>query len=206
MWGGWGGGSKNNGARETVNEQAIRDLAAESIALKKRFFEENARLLLEVGERLAQCLRAGGKVLTFGNGGSAADAQHFAGELVGRFRRDRPALAALALTTDPSVVTAIGNDMGFDAVFRRQIEAHGKPGDVAFGISTSGRSPNVVEALRVAGARGLLTIGLTGGGGGRFEGKVHYLIDVPSHDTPRIQEVHAMVVHVLCQIVEEAMP
>ena len=189
-----------------MNEQGIRDVAAASSALKRRFFDENARLLVEVGERLAQSLRSGGKVLTFGNGGSAADAQHFAGELVGRFLRDRPALAAMALTTDASVVTAIGNDMGFDAVFRRQIEAHGRPGDVAVGISTSGRSPNVLEALRVANARGLLTVGLTGGGGGRLEGMVHYLIDVPSHETPRIQEVHAMVVHILCQIVEEAMP
>jgi D-sedoheptulose 7-phosphate isomerase len=189
-----------------MNEQGIRDMAAASLALKKRFFDENAALLVEVGERIAESLRSGGKLLTFGNGGSAADAQHFAGELVGRFLRDRPALAAVALTTDPSVVTAIGNDMGYEAVFRRQIEAHGKPGDAALGISTSGRSPNVVEALRVAKARGLLTIGMTGGGGGRLEGMVHYLIDVPSHDTPRIQEVHAMVVHVLCQIVEEAMP
>src|SRR6185503_7909646 len=128
-----------------MNEQGIRDVAAESIALKKRFFDENARLLVEVGGRIAECLRSGGKVLTFGNGGSAADAQHLAGELVGRFLRDRPALSALALTTDPSVVTAIGNDMGFDAVFRRQVEAHGRPGYVAFGISTSGRSPNVLE-------------------------------------------------------------
>jgi len=189
-----------------MNEQAIRDIAATSAALKRRFFDENARLLMEVGERIAQCLRSGGKVLTFGNGGSAADAQHFACELVGRFLRDRPALAAMALTTDPSVMTAIGNDMGYDAVFRRQIEGHGRPGDVALGISTSGRSPNVLEALRVARARGLLTIGMTGGGGGRMEGLVHYLVDVPSHDTPRIQEVHTMVVHVLCQIVEEAMP
>jgi D-sedoheptulose 7-phosphate isomerase len=189
-----------------MNEQAIRAVAAESVALKTRFFEENARLLMEVGGRMAECLRSGGKVLTFGNGGSAADAQHLAGELVGRFLRDRPALSALALTTDPSVVTAIGNDLGFDAVFRRQVEAHGRPGDVAFGISTSGRSPNVVEALRLARARGLLTIGMTGGGGGRLEGMVHYLIDVPSHETPRIQEVHSMVVHILCQIVEEAMP
>jgi D-sedoheptulose 7-phosphate isomerase len=189
-----------------MNEQSIRDVAADSIALKKRFFDENARLLVEVGERIAESLRSGGKVLTFGNGGSAADAQHFACELVGRFLRERRALAAMALSTDPSVMTAIGNDMGYEAVFRRQIEAHGKPGDVALGISTSGRSPNVVEALRVAKARGLLTIGMTGGGGGRLEGMVHYLIDVPHHDTPRIQEVHAMVVHVLCQIVEEAMP
>ena len=189
-----------------MNEQAIRDMAQASAALKRRFFDENARLLMEVGERIAQSLRSGGKVLTFGNGGSAADASHLAGELVGRFLRDRPGLAALALTTDPSVVTAIGNDFGYDAVFRRQVEAHGKPGDVALGITTSGRSPNVVEALRVAKARGLLTVGMTGGGGGRLEGMVHYLIDVPSHETPRIQEVHTMVVHVLCQIVEEAMP
>ena len=189
-----------------MNEQAIRDMAAGSIALKKRFFDENAKLLAEVGERMAQCIRSGGKILTFGNGGSAADASHFAAELVGRFLRDRPGLAALALTTDASVMTAIGNDFGYDAVFRRQVEAHGKPGDVALGITTSGRSPNVVEALRVAKARGLLTVGLTGGGGGRLDGMVHYLIDVPSHETPRIQEVHTMVVHVLCQIVEEAMP
>jgi len=189
-----------------MNEQGIRDIAADSIALKQRFFSENAPLLVEVGGRIAECLRSGGKVLTFGNGGSAADAQHFAGELVGRFLLDRPALAAVALTTDPSVVTAIGNDMGYDAIFRRQIEAHGRPGDVAVGISTSGRSPNVVEALRVAHARGLLTVALTGGGGGRLGGLVHYLIDVPHHATPRIQEVHGMVVHILCQIVEEAMP
>src|SRR5213075_2678922 len=107
---------------------------------------DNAGHVLTVGRRIADVLRSGGKVLTFGNGGSAADAQHFAAELVGRFLRDRRALAAMALTTDPSVLTAIGNDMGYDAVFRRQIEAHGKPGDVALGISTSGRSPNVVEA------------------------------------------------------------
>lgn len=189
-----------------MNEQGVRDVAAESIALKKRFFSENAPLLVEVGGRIAECLRSGGKVLTFGNGGSAADAQHLAGELVGRFRHDRAAFAALALTTDASVVTAIGNDMGFEAVFRRQVEAHGRPGDVALGISTSGRSANVAEALRVARDRGLLTVALTGGGGGRLGGVVHYLIDVPHHDTPRIQEVHGMVVHILCQIVEEAMP
>src|SRR5687767_5775822 len=189
-----------------MNEADVRAVAAESVALKQRFFDDNARLIVEVGGVMADRLRSGGKVLTFGNGGSAADAQHLAGELVGRFLRDRPALAAMALTTDPSVITAVGNDMGYEAVFRRQVEAHGRPGDVALGISTSGRSPNVVEALRVAQARGLLTIGMTGGGGGRLEGMVHYLIDVPSHETPRIQEVHTMVVHVLCQIVEEAMP
>lgn len=188
-----------------MDEAGIRRIAAESLTLKERFFSESAPLLLEVGQRMVECLRSGGKILTFGNGGSAADAQHLAGELVGRFLRERPGLPALALTTDPSVITAIGNDMGYDAVFRRQVEAHGRAGDVAVGISTSGRSPNVVEALRVARQRGLLTIGLTGGGGGRLGGLVHYLVDVPHHDTPRIQEVHGMVIHILCQLVEEGM-
>lgn len=183
----------------------IRKIVADSVAIKERFFADNAELLLEVGQRLTECLRSGGKVLTFGNGGSAADAQHLAAELVGRFLRERPGLSALALTTDPSVITSIGNDMGFEAVFRRQIEAHGKPGDVALGISTSGRSPNVYEAFRLARQRGLLTIALSGGGGGRLGGLVHYLIDVPSDETPRVQEVHTMVVHILCQYVEEAM-
>ena len=187
-----------------MNVEDIRRIAAESLALKERFFAENAELLLTVGGRIAASLQAGGKVLVFGNGGSAADAQHFAAELVGRFMRDRAALAALALTTDPSIITAIGNDLGFDVVFRRQVEAHGRPGDVAVGISTSGQSPNVVEALRVARERGLVTIGLTGRGGGKVATLVDHLIDVPHHDTARIQEVHAMVVHVLCQIVEEA--
>lgn len=189
-----------------MDAAAVRMLAAESAALKQRFFSENAELLVDVGRRMAECLRGGGKVLVFGNGGSAADAQHLACELVGRFTRDRPGLAALALTTDPSVMSAVGNDFGYAEVFRRQIDAHGRPGDVALGISTSGRSANVVEALRLARDKGLLTVGLTGGGGGRLGGLVHYLIDVPHEKTPRIQEVHAMVVHVLCQIIEEALP
>jgi D-sedoheptulose 7-phosphate isomerase len=188
-----------------MDQADVLRIVRESLAIKERFFVENASLLVEVARRMTECFRAGGKVLTFGNGGSAADAQHFAGELVGRFKLDRPGLPALALTTDPSVITAIGNDMGFDAVFRRQVEAHGRPGDVAVGISTSGRSANVVEALRLARGRGLLTVGMTGGGGGRLGSLVHYLIDVPDHDTPRIQEVHGMVVHLLCQMVEEAM-
>lgn len=189
-----------------MEEEDVRRLAAESIALKQRFFSENAGRILEVGRRMAESLRAGGKILAFGNGGSAADAQHLAGELVGRFLRDRPALPALALSTDTSVLTAVGNDLGFEAVFRRQVEAHGRPGDVAIGISTSGRSANVVAALKLARERGLVTVGLTGGGGGSLAGLVDHLIDVPHPETARIQEVHAMVVHLLCQIVEEAQP
>src|SRR5262245_29513876 len=186
-----------------MDEDAVRRIAAESIALKQRFFDENAALLIEVARRVCECLRSGGKILTFGNGGSAADAQHLAGELVGRFTLDRAALPALALTTDPSVITALGNDMGYESVFRRQVEAHGRPGDVAIGISTSGRSANVVEALRAARSRGLVTVGLTGNGGGPLAGLVDHLLDVPHRETARIQEVHAMIVHVLCEIVEE---
>lgn len=186
-----------------MDEAEIRRLAAESRNLKDRFFAESTGGLLEAGRRVAACLRAGGKVLVFGNGGSAADAQHFAGELVGRYLRDRPGLPALALTTDASVVTAVANDIGYEAVFRRQVEAHGRRGDVAVGISTSGNSPNVVEALRAAREAGLVTVALTGEGGGRMAALADQLIAVPSRDTPRIQEVHTMVVHILCAIVEE---
>ena len=184
----------------------VRRIAALSAALKQRFFDEQADALVELGRRIAARLRAGGKVLVFGNGGSAADAQHLAGELVGRFQRDRPGLAALALTTDPTILTAVANDFGFEQVFRRQIDAHGRPGDVAVGISTSGRSPNVLEALRLARERGLLTVGLSGNGGGQLRGLVDHLVDVPHPETARIQEVHAMVVHVLCQVIEDAIP
>ena len=184
--------------------ERVLAIAAESVALKQRFFADNAGLLVAVAGRISESLRAGGKVLAFGNGGSAADAQHFAGELVGRFLKERPGLPALALTTDPSVMTAIANDLGYDQVFRRQVEAHGRRGDVAVGISTSGRSPSVLEALRLARERGLVTVGLTGAGGGALPGLVDYLIDVPHRETPRIQEVHAMVVHILCELVEEA--
>lgn len=186
-----------------MDEEGIRRIAADSIALQQRFFAENAALLLEVGRLIAQRLAAGARVLAFGNGGSAADAQHLAGELVGRFRRGRPALDVLALTTDTSVLTAVGNDLGYENVFRRQVEAHGRAGDVAIGITTSGRSANVLEGLRAARERGLLTVGLTGSGGGGVRALVDHLIDVPHQETARIQEVHGVVIHVLCQVVED---
>src|SRR5262245_58425131 len=169
-----------------MDEERVRLIAAESLALKQRFFEQNASLLVTVGRAISARLRAGGKVLVFGNGGSAADAQHFAGELVGRFLKERQALPALALTTDPSVITAIGNDLGYENVLRRQVDAHGRVGDVAVGISTSGKSPNVIEALRLARSRGMLTVGLTGNGGGPMAALVDHLIDVPHRETPRI--------------------
>ena len=186
-----------------MDEADIRRLAAESAALQQRFFDDKAALLVSVGRRIAAALREGGKVLVFGNGGSAADAQHFAAELVGRFLRDRAAWPALALSTDTSVLTAVGNDLGYENVFRRQVEAHGRRGDVAVGITTSGRSPNVLAALRLAREKGLVTVALTGQGGGEAARLVDHVIDVPHRETARVQEVHAMVVHVLCQVVEE---
>jgi D-sedoheptulose 7-phosphate isomerase len=187
-----------------MNIDELRRAVADSIALKQRFFDERGASLLELGGRLGRVLLGGGRLLAFGNGGSAADAQHFVAELVGRLARDRRALSAIALTTDPSVVTAVGNDLGFDAVFRRQVEAHGRRGDVALAISTSGRSRNVLEAVRAARTLGLRTVGLTGNGGGDLAGLVDDLVDVPHPDTQRIQEVHTMVLHVLAQAVEEA--
>jgi D-sedoheptulose 7-phosphate isomerase len=187
-----------------MDEQAVRAAAAESAAVSQRFFAENSGLIVALGNRIADCVRNGGKVLTFGNGGSAADAQHFAAELVGRYLKDRPAWPAIALTTDTSILTAVGNDLGYESIFRRQVEALGRPGDVAVGISTSGRSANVVAALEKARDLRLVTVGMTGQGGGKLVGRVDYLIEVPHAGTPRIQEVHGLVVHLLCQIVEEA--
>jgi len=187
-----------------MSEERIRQIAADSVSLKQRFFDASAGLIARCAADISDRMRRGHKVLVFGNGGSAADAQHFAAELSGRFRRERAALPALALTTDTSALTAIGNDYGYEQVFSRQVEAHGREGDVAIGISTSGRSPNVVRALEVARARGLLTVALTGRGGGVLAPLADFLIDVPHQDTARIQEVHGMIVHILCELIEES--
>ena len=145
------------------------------------------------------------KVLIAGNGGSAADAQHFAGELVSRFYFDRPALAAIALTTDSSILTAVGNDYGYEDVFARQIQALGQPGDVFIAISTSGNSPNILKAIDTAKARGLTVIGLTGKSGGKMKPLCDICICAPSDSTPRIQECHLVIEHTLCACIEEAM-
>jgi len=152
---------------------------------------------------IGRALASGGQVLAFGNGGSAADAQHFAAELVGRFdaRRTRRALPALALASDASVMTALANDLGYDQVFARQVEAFGRPGDVAVGLTTSGRSPNVLAALSAARTRGMVTIALTGRTGLSVAVDVH--VAVPDERTPRVQEVHGTMLHVLCELVEE---
>jgi len=187
-----------------MDEAGVRAAALDSAELQRRYFDAQAGFILAVGHRIADAVRSGGKVLTIGNGGSAADAQHFAAELVGRYLKNRDAWPAIALTTDTSILTAVANDFGYDAVFRRQVEALGRKGDIAVGISTSGRSPSVVTALARAREMGLVTVGMTGNGGGALAGQVDYLIDVPSPHTPRIQEVHGLVIHVLCAIVEEA--
>ena len=157
--------------------------------------------VVKAAAAIAAALKDGRTVLVFGNGGSAADAQHFAAELVGRYEKDRQAWPAVALTTDTSALTAIGNDYGFERVFARQIEALGRPGDVAIGISTSGNSPNVLRALEAANDRGLVTIALTGRGGeaGRIA-RLHVRVD--DERTARIQEVHATLLHAVCELVE----
>jgi len=154
---------------------------------------------------LTECVRGGGKILLFGNGGSAADAQHIAAELVVRYKTDRAAIAAIALTTDTSTLTACGNDLGFEAIFARQIEALARPGDAAIGISTSGNSPNVLGGLREARLRGARTIGLSGGDGGRMTEVCDSWIAVPSSTTARIQEMHILIGHMLCKALEETL-
>jgi len=185
-------------------EQRIGKLIEASIATKQSLLESADTLLsiAKVSEILVEALRQGNKVLLFGNGGSAADAQHIAAELVGRFAFDRPALPALALSENSSCVTAIGNDYGYDKVFSRQLEALARPDDVAIGISTSGNSPNVLWAMSTAKKIGLHTIALTGSTGGNLKAAVDLCICVPSNETPRIQECHILIGHIISQLVE----
>jgi D-sedoheptulose 7-phosphate isomerase len=184
---------------QAIISQRIKD----SIAVKQRLLRQ-AGICAEVAERLIRAIREGNKVLLFGNGGSAADAQHIAAEFVGRYYLDRPALPAQALTVNTSSLTSIGNDYNYDQIFSRQIEAFGQEGDVAIGISTSGNSRNVVEALRAAKRKDMVTVGLTGESGGQLKLEVDYCICVPSGDTPRIQEAHILVGHILSELVEQA--
>ena len=184
------------------SKRLIEQFVNESVRVKSEFFQSNATLIAETAEKMAQALRDGRKVLLFGNGGSAADAQHIAAEFVGRFIPDRIPLPALSLATDTSALTALGNDYGYDAVFSRQVHALGNAGDIAIGISTSGNSPNVLAAIDVARSRSLLTIGLTGQDGGKMNGRTDILFRVPSRMTPRIQETHITLGHVLCELID----
>jgi D-sedoheptulose 7-phosphate isomerase len=161
--------------------------------------------MVAAGEALIACYRGGGKAMLCGNGGSAADAQHLAAEFVGRFLTERRPLPALALHANSSALTAIGNDYGYDQTFARQVEAFARPGDVVVGLTTSGNSGNVVEAFRRAHALGLRTIALTGRSGGKLREHADYLLNVPSDETPRIQECHILMGHCLCEAVEQAL-
>ncbi len=180
----------------------IATLASESALVKSAFFEQNAERIAEAAGVIATAFRSGRKVLIFGNGGSAADAQHIASEFVGRFVPNRRALPAISLAADISAMTALANDYGYEFVFSRQIEALGISGDVAIGISTSGNSANVLHALDTARKTGLRTIGFTGAGGGKMTGQAEILFCVPSKVTPRIQETHLTLAHILCEIVD----
>lgn len=186
--------------------QRVSRTIESSIAVKQLLLESDEVLstTAKVAEILITAIEKGHKPLLFGNGGSAADAQHIAAEFVGRFAFDRPALPALALSANTSSVTAIGNDYGFDLTFARQIEALGQPGDVAIGISTSGNSPNIIQALIAAKQKGLYTVALTGCAGGKLKGAADYCIRVPSNETPRIQECHILVGHIISELVEQA--
>jgi D-sedoheptulose 7-phosphate isomerase len=188
-----------------TDERLVRDRLGESAGMIAALLESDAPAeTARAAGVVAEAIAAGGKVLTFGNGGSAADAQHIAAELVGRYLVERAALPAVALTENPSIVTAVANDLSYDEVFKRHVEALGRAGDVALGLSTSGDSENVVRAIETARERGLRTIAFTGASGGRLAALAEICVRVPSDDTPRIQEGHTALAHALCELVERA--
>src|SRR2546427_8877453 len=176
-----------------------------SIETKERLSRDCVNEIIEMAHMMAIALRQGRKVVFFGNGGSAADAQHISAELVGKFKRTRPPLRALALTTNTSILTAVGNDIGFDEIFSRQVQATLEPEDVAVGISTSGRSANVIKGVEEARRIGAKTIALTGSGGGQLGPVCDHSVIVPSDDTQRIQECHIMIGHIVCELIDETL-
>jgi len=187
-------------------KQRVRHSIGASISVKQLLLEDEklVTIIAELSEMLTTAARNGNKPILFGNGGSAGDAQHIAAEFVGRFAFNRPALPALALSVNSSCVTAIGNDYGFDLVFSRQLEALGQKGDVAIGISTSGNSVNVLKGVQAAKEKGLHTVALTGANGGKLKYAVDYWIGAPSEETPRIQECHILIGHIISELVEES--
>ena len=183
-------------------EKRLEEIFEESVRVKRAALDQNRKSLLAAVKMMAGAMAKGRKVIFFGNGGSAADSQHIAAEFIGRFQKERKALAAVALTTDTSILTALGNDYGFDIVFSRQIEGIGQKGDVAFGLSTSGNSKNVIEGIKKARTLGLKTISLTGCKGGKLAKLTDISLVVPSANTARIQESHICMAHALCELVE----
>ena len=189
------------------NIKMILEQVDELTQVNQKMFSDKLLIskLAEVSSICINTFKKDGKLLIAGNGGSAADAQHFAGELVSRFLFDRPALSAIALTTDSSILTAIGNDYGYEDVFARQIQAHGRSGDVFIAISTSGNSANILKAIQTAKAIGLVVIGLTGRSGGKMKDMCDVCLCAPSDSTPRIQECHLFIEHTLCACIEESL-
>ncbi len=183
--------------------ESIARAYAEAVAAHQRMASQDPGPVVAAIDAIVGAIGRGGKLLAFGNGGSAADAQHLAAELVGRYLRDRRALPAVALTTDTSILTAVGNDLGYEQVFARQVEALGRAGDVAVGISTSGRSANVLRAIEAARAAGLTTIAITGGDGGPIGRAADIHVNVPERSTPLVQQVHRTILHVMCELIEE---
>ena len=185
--------------------ERIRQIARESLEVKQAFFDADAEAVARAADMIIGSVRAGGKVLVFGNGGSAADAQHIAAELVNRLNYDHPPIPAIALTTDTSIITSIGNDSSFDKVFERQVRALGRKGDVALAISTSGNSPNVLRAVEAAREIGVTTIALAGRDGGKLATLAELALVVNADSTQRIQETHITIAHILCELVEDAL-
>lgn len=186
----------------------ITEIASQLAAHREVITRVERELMPQIAEMvtlLAETFKHGGKLLVMGNGGSAADAQHFVAEIVGRFKMERRGLPAVALSTDTSILTAIGNDYGFDKVFSRQIEALAVPSDLVVGISTSGNSPNVLLALKLAREQGCRTVGLLGKDGGSIKGVCDLALIVPTDDTPRVQEGHITIIHVVCDLLEKTM-
>jgi len=186
---------------EDIEDIIVRSFR-EGSQLKENFLNDNLSRIVKVVDVVTAALKNGSKIMLFGNGGSAADAQHIAAEFVNRFVIERPPLPAIALTTDSSIITSIGNDYDFSEIFVKQIRALGQPGDIAWGMSTSGTSPNVVKALETAKKMELITIGFTGRDGGPIAKIVDYSLNVPSNNTPRVQEVHTAIGHVICEMVD----
>lgn len=194
--------ANQNATSQITAEELARDSVRASLDAHQRLLEQGVSVIARIGNTLAAALLSGHKVLFCGNGGSAADAQHAAAELVGRFYRDRAPLAAISLTTDTSILTAVGNDWAFEEVFARQVQALGAPGDVVVGMTTSGRSKNIVRAFTVAREKGLCTIALTGQDGRDVERVSDICFRAPDSTTPRIQELHILALHSICEIVE----
>jgi D-sedoheptulose 7-phosphate isomerase len=186
----------------TSSAEEIRRQLEESARVKQSFSDELIGRIAQFAEGSARALRGGGKIVFFGNGGSAADALHLAAELVVRLRTERPGLAALALTTNPSVLTAAGNDYGFERIFSRQIESLVAKNDILVALSTSGNSPNVLRGVEAGRARGAYLVAFTGGTGGQLAGKVDLLLNIPSGDAQRIQECHITIGHIACSLIE----